>query len=131
EKCLEISEKEWLPIISQVENQIVGLNSDKKEVEKFAKFASYIKSYIKNKDISALAIRNWPEFFTKFGAAAGDSSLSYFTENGVPSANESDIHGALSMYILQELGEGPSFLGDLVHINEENNSVTFWHDGAG
>src|SRR5699024_10048924 len=130
-KCLHISEKESLPIISEIENQIVGVDIGADEVKKFAKFATYIKSYIEKNNVNALAIRNWPEFFTEFGAAAGDTSISYFTENGIPSANESDIHGALSMYILQEIGEGPPFLGDLVHLNDENNSVTFWHDGAG
>src|SRR5699024_6449254 len=130
-KCLHISEKESLPIISEIENQIVGVDIGADEVKKFAKFATYIKSYIEKNNVNALAIRNWPEFFTEFGAAAGDTSISYFTENGIPSANESDIHGALSMYILQEIGEGPPFLGDLVHLNDENNSVTFWHDGSG
>lgn len=36
------------------------------------------------------------------------------------------------MYVLQELSGGSApYLGDLVHVNEERNSVVFWHCGAG
>src|SRR5699024_1086277 len=72
-----------------------------------------------------------PEFFNQLGAAAC-STLSQFTEDGIVSACESDIHGSVSMYILQELSEGqPPYLGDLVHVNHESNSAVFWHCGAG
>lgn len=131
EECVKLPKEEWLPIIEQTEQQVVNFQRDDNAVKKFAQFTAYIKKYIDWEGINALAIRNWPEFFTDFGAAAGDSSLSYFTEKGISSANESDIHGSISMYILQELGGSAPYLGDMVHINEENNSVTFWHDGAG
>lgn len=129
-KCRELPKEEWLPVIERAEQQVIGLNRGDEKVEKFARFTAYVKQYIEQHNINALAIRNWPDFFNEFGAAA-DSTLSHLTEEGVVSANESDIHGSISMYILQELGRGAPYLGDMVHLNEDNNSVTFWHDGSG
>jgi L-fucose isomerase-like protein len=129
-KCVELPKEEWLPAIERAEQQVIGLNRSDETVEKFAQFTTYIKKYIKQHGINALAVRCWPDFFNELGAAAC-STLSQFTEDGVVSACESDIHGSISMYILQELGGGAPYLGDLVHLNEENNSVTFWHCGAG
>ena len=48
------------------------------------------------------------------------------------SSCESDINGVITMYIQQVLSGGLApYLGDLVHLDEERNSVCFWHCGAG
>lgn len=130
EKCIELPEKEWIQAIDRAEKQVVGLQRNDEAVKKFAQFSTYIRQYIEKNGINALAIRCWPDFFNELGAAAC-STLSQFTEDGIVSSCESDIHGSITMYMLQEFGGGAPYLGDLVHVNEENNSVTFWHCGAG
>lgn len=131
EDCMKIEESRWIGAIERAEKQVVGLQRSDETVKKFAKFYTYLQDYINEQDIKALAIRCWPDFFNELGAAAC-STLSQFTECGVVSSCESDIHGSISMYILQELSGGkPPYLGDLVHVNEERNSVVFWHCGAG
>ncbi|TXC82200.1 hypothetical protein FS935_21105 [Metabacillus litoralis] len=128
--CKKLTENEYASALELAEKSVVGLNKDEESVIRFAQFYTYIETYIKEKDIRALAIRCWPDFFNELGAAAC-STLSQFTEHGVVSACESDINGSLSMYVLQELSNGKApYLGDLVHVNEENNSVVFWHCGA-
>ncbi|RBW67375.1 sulfoquinovose isomerase [Bacillus taeanensis] len=129
-KCAELPKEEWLQAVERAEKQVIGLNRSDETVIKFAQFYTYIKNIIENEGINALAVRCWPEFFNELGAAAC-STLSQFTEDGVVSSCESDIHGSISMFILQEFGGSAPYLGDLVHLNEENNSVTFWHCGAG
>ncbi|MBY6036930.1 hypothetical protein KUV80_09705 [Fictibacillus nanhaiensis] len=130
-KSVELPEEEWAEAIDRAEKQVIGLNRSDETVRKFAQFSTYVKKYIEKEDITALAVRCWPEFFNELGAAAC-STLSQFTEDGVVSSCESDIHGAVSMFILQELSDGRApYLGDLVHVNELNNSVVFWHCGAG
>ncbi|HEX6923472.1 MAG TPA: hypothetical protein VF149_06570 [Bacillales bacterium] len=129
QECVELPEEEWLPAIERAEEQVVGLRRKDGTVEKFAQFTAYVDQYIKQHGINALAVRCWPEFFNELGAAAC-STLSQFTEEGIVSSCESDIHGSISMYMLQELGGSAPYLGDMVHLNEENNSVTFWHCGA-
>lgn len=130
-QSLSAPEEQWRPMIDQALKSVRGLQADDESVVKFAKFSSQLKKYLDENGIRATAIRCWPDFFTEFGAAAC-STLSHLTEDGIVSACESDIHGAVTMYIQQSLSGGtPPYLGDLVHIDEENNSVVFWHCGAG
>lgn len=120
----------WEETLDEADRQLVDLDRKSQTTEQFARFTTHLKKQITTYDLKALAIRCWPDFFNDFGAAAC-STLSHLTEGGVVSACESDIHGSLSMYILRELSGGhPPYLGDLVHVNEENNAVVFWHCGA-
>lgn len=43
---------------------------------------------------------------------------------------ECDIHGALSMYILQQMTshQDATFLGDVSSMDESDNTITMWHD---
>ncbi|WP_243387511.1 sulfoquinovose isomerase [Bacillus kexueae] len=130
-ECVHLPESEWMPAVDIAEKYVHGINRNEETVQRFAQFFTYVQKYIDTNNIRALAIRCWPDFFNELGAAAC-TVLSQFTELKVPSSCESDIHGALSMYILQQLSEGEApYLGDLVHVNETNNSVVFWHCGAG
>ncbi|MBM7702735.1 sulfoquinovose isomerase [Metabacillus iocasae] len=130
QQCVELPEEEWLPAVERAEQQVIGIRRDDETVKKFAQFSTYVKKHVEQEEIRALAVRCWPDFFNELGAAAC-STLSQFTEDGVVSSCESDIHGAVSMFILRELNKGSApYLGDLVHVNEENNSVVFWHCGA-
>ncbi len=130
-KCLELPEEEWMGEIDRAEQQVIGLNREDETVKKFAQFTTYLKKHIAEENIKSIAMRCWPDFFNDLGAAPC-SVMSQLTEDGMVSSCESDIHGSISMYILQELtGGNAPYLGDLVHVNEENNSVVFWHCGAG
>jgi L-fucose isomerase-like protein len=131
EECRKLPREKWEPAIERAEQQVIGLNRNDETVERFAQFSTYVKDQIEERDISAIAVRCWPDFFNELGAAAC-STLSQFTEDGVVSSCESDIHGSVSMFILRHLSGGSApYLGDLVHVNEAANSVVFWHCGAG
>ncbi|MFD1387034.1 hypothetical protein [Oceanobacillus sp. FSL W7-1293] len=131
EKCVELPKEKWIGAIERAEKQVIGLNRSDETVERFAQFTTYVKEQIDQEELTGTAVRCYPEFFNKLGAAAC-STLSQFTEDGIVSACESDIHGAISMSILQQLSGGSApYLGDMVHVNEESNSVVFWHCGAG
>ncbi|CAM4327536.1 hypothetical protein L1N85_23090 [Paenibacillus alkaliterrae] len=129
-ECVKLDESRYLSAVERAEQQVVGLSRSDEAVKKFAQFYTYVKDYINENQIKALAVRCWPDFFNELGAAAC-STLSQFTEGGIVSSCESDIHGSISMFILYELSNGNApYLGDLVHINEERNSAVFWHCGA-
>lgn len=85
--------------------------------------------YIRENHIGALASRCWPDLFTDFGTPVC-AVLSLLGDDGVPAACESDIYGALSMWIGQKLSGSPAFFGDPVSLNEDENTLTFWHCGA-
>ncbi|MDV2684389.1 hypothetical protein RYX56_08400 [Alkalihalophilus lindianensis] len=130
-ECKKLPKEKWVGMIERAEKQVIGLNRSDETVERFAQFSTYIKDRIDEEGMNAIAVRCWPDFFNELGAAAC-STLSQFTEDGVVSSCESDIHGSISMFILRKLANGSApYLGDMVHINEASNSAVFWHCGAG
>ncbi|WP_153720755.1 sulfoquinovose isomerase [Sporosarcina cascadiensis] len=130
QECVKLPHEKWEGAIERAEQQVIGLNRNEETVIRFAQFTTYVQELINEKNVSALAIRCWPDFFNELGAAAC-STLSQFTEDGIVSSCESDIHGSISMFILQQLSGSAPYLGDMVHVNEASNSVVFWHCGAG
>src|SRR5699024_6156445 len=96
-KSKQMPEEKWEKEISRAKEQVVGLNATDETVKRFAQFTSFVREEIDRLNISALSIRCWPEFFNELGAAAC-STLSQFTEEGVVSSCESDIHGAITMF---------------------------------
>ena len=85
--------------------------------------------FVRSNGIGALASRCWPDFFNEFGTPVC-TVLSLLNDEGVAAACEADIYGALSMWVGMELSSEPVFFGDPVSLNEEENTVTFWHCGA-
>ena len=55
--------------------------------------------------------------------------LSILNDLGVAASCETDAWGALSMYMGMELTGQSAFFGDPVSLDEEENTVTFWHCG--
>ena len=94
-----------------------------------AKLYKAYSEYIKSHNIGALASRCWPDFFTAFGTPVC-TVLSMLNDDGVASACEADIYGALSMWIGMKLSGEPVFFGDPVSLDEGENTITFWHCGA-
>lgn len=81
------------------------------------------------KDLSAIAVRCWPEFPTQRGVCPC-SSLSRIADEGTPTACERDVYGAVTMLLMQSLGSGPTYLVDTVDLNTSNNSMRLWHCGS-
>ena len=80
------------------------------------------------RNLHAFAVRCWPETFTEFGGAVcGPASM--LGEAGVPCACEADVWGAASQLMLNRISGAPSFLADLVDIDEEDGTGVFWHCG--
>ncbi|MCJ7985210.1 hypothetical protein MUB16_16130 [Priestia sp. OVL9] len=124
-ECVKLPEQEWIGEVERAEKQVIGLNRNDETVTKFAQFSTYIKKHIQSEELDALAMRCWPDFFNDLGAAPC-STLSQFTEDGMVTSCESDIHGSISMFILRELAGGNApYLGDLVHIDEEKTQLFF------
>ena len=84
--------------------------------------------FVRGNGIEAVASRCWPDFFTAYGTPVC-SVLSLLNDDGVASACESDMYGALSMWIGMKLSGKPVFFGDPVSLDEGENTITFWHCG--
>ncbi len=91
-------------------------------------FMAYMK-FIKDNDISFVASRCWPDFFTEYGAPVC-AVISALNDMGVSTSCEADVYGSLSMYIGFLLTDTPCFFGDPVLLNDTESSITYWHCGA-
>ncbi|MBR3302066.1 MAG: fucose isomerase [Firmicutes bacterium] len=110
--------------------RIRGLeNTPEKNRLDFARLYKAYDEYVRQNDIGALASRCWPDFFTAFGTPVC-AVLAMLNDLGVAASCEADTYGALSMYLGQKLTGTPAFFGDPVSLNEEENTISFWHCGT-
>lgn len=90
-------------------------------------FKAYF-DYCNEHDIGAVASGCCPDFVKKYGTPVC-AVLSILNDLGIPAACEADTYGALSVFICSYLSKIPAFFGDPVTMDEEYNSVTYWHCG--
>jgi L-fucose isomerase-like protein len=79
-------------------------------------------------DLSGIALRCWPEFFTELGCAAC-GALSMMSDAGLPCSCEADVNGTITQMILQAVSGDVAFGTDLVAANAEDDTFVFWHCG--
>ena len=115
--------------LEDAKERINGLcNIDEKNVLDFARLYKAYSDYVKTNNIGALSSRCWPDFFVSFGTPVC-SVLGILNDLGVSSACEADTYGALSMFIAQKLTNKSVFFGDPVSMDENENTLSFWHCG--
>lgn len=95
----------------------------------FSRIYKAYKDYVTEQNIGALASRCWPDFFTAYGTPVC-AVLGMLNDRGVASSCEADIYGALSMYMGMKLTGKAVFFGDPVSLDEQENTVTYWHCGT-
>lgn len=108
---------------------MVGVDTvDQESLERSLRLYLGLSSLAEERNWAGVATRCWPECFTEFGGAAciGNSLL---TSQGIPGCCEADVYGDLTALLLQEVAELPPFVADLVDIDRETNTATFWHCG--
>ncbi|MBR4241474.1 MAG: fucose isomerase, partial [Eubacterium sp.] len=113
--------------LEDAKKRINGLDDiDEKNVLDFARLYKAYADYVEANNIGALSSRCWPDFFVSFGTPVC-SVLGILNDLGVSAACEADTYGALSMFICQKLTGKSVFFGDPVSMDENENTLTFWH----
>ena len=119
------------PFLEELKSGTKGGESIPQEnMEKFARLSAAYYYFINENNVQAIASRCWPDFFVNYGAPVC-SVLSVLNDKGIPASCETDIGGALSMFIGAGLSGGPVYFGDPVAIDEKSDAVIYWHCGAG
>ena len=103
-------------------------NLPAENIEKHLRLRKAYADFIRENRVGALASRCWPDFFTEYKTPVC-AVLSMLNDAGIPAACEADIYGALSMFVASKLCGMPVFFGDPVAVNEENNTIIYWHCG--
>ncbi len=94
-------------------------------------YARLMKAYVDfctENNVKVIGSRCWPDLFTQFGTP-NCAVLSMLNDMGVSSACESDMYGGISMFIASRLSKNAVFFGDPVSLDEDENTVTYWHCG--
>lgn len=129
DKAKAFTDDEIAPCLADAAKRINGLDTvNSKNVSDFARLYKAYSEYVRDNNIGALASRCWPDFFTAFGTPVC-SVLGILNDLGIPSACEADAYGALSMFVSSFLTGKSAFFGDPVSLDEDENTVTFWHCG--
>lgn len=108
-----------LPNISQLEQEAV---------RKTLKAAKAMENLVKQNGYAGIAVRCWPEFFIDYGAAAC-GALGIMNEQGIPAGCEADVYGVITAIMLENIAADVVFTTDLVDINENDDTIVFWHCG--
>ncbi|MBD3185952.1 fucose isomerase [Candidatus Bathyarchaeota archaeon] len=99
------------------------------QVENVAKLCHGIKVVMESKDLSALAIRCWPEFASMHGIAPC-GAMSILQSKGMILACEGDILAAATMIAHAAIGAKTPFLADFSQVNFDEDFALLWHCGV-
>lgn len=99
------------------------------QLSNVATLSAKMDAFFTGNNLSALAVRCWPEFAARFGISPC-AAMSLLQSEGKILACEGDVEGALSMIGHQAIGAETPFLFDFSQVNFENNFALFWHCGV-
>ena len=128
-KAKDYTDAECEADLVEAKEKVVGLDAmPEQNIKDFARLYKAYKAYVEENGIGAISSRCWPDFFTEFGTPVC-MVLSLLNAVNVPASCEADAYGALSMYICTALTGGATFFGDPVAMDENENTITYWHCG--
>ncbi|SCK56526.1 hypothetical protein [Streptomyces sp. WMMB 322] len=123
----ETTVEEELAAATRVRPSLRGL--DPAHTAGFAAVTSALREWSAADVLAGVAVRCWPEFPTRLGVCPC-SALSRLADEGTPTACERDVHGTVTMLLLEALGSGPTYLVDTVDLDAADNVVRLWHCGS-
>lgn len=99
-------------------------------LEKIGKLEVFLRRFVEDKGLDALAIQCWTSMQANLGICAC-TTMSRLDDRGIPCACEADILGTLSMHALQLASSSSSCLADWNNLhNEDPELVNCWHCGV-
>lgn len=116
--------------VSNLKARTVGMEKlDPRQVDDTAAAYLAVRSLVEERGLSAVAIRCWPEFFGDYGHAVC-GAVGQLTDEGIMAGCEADVNGAVTMMAQHLLTGEPTFIADVVAIDEEQNGWILWHCGG-
>jgi L-fucose isomerase-like protein len=86
-----------------------------------------MRSFLDNENLDTMTIRCWPEMANTFGQWPY-LGVARLTDEGRAVAIEGDADGALSAWLVENLGLGRCYLSDW--LEHDSETITLWHGGA-
>jgi len=101
--------------------------SDKQD--KVAELAAKFRAFADERNLTALAVRCWPEFANGYGIAPC-AAMSVAQSDDLLLSCEGDLDCAITMIAHRAAGAETPFMADLSQVNPEDNSALMWHCGV-
>lgn len=125
----KVSQEEAEAIVADVKQRFKIEGPTQEDMMNTAKLYLSFQKFVEREKLSCTAIKCWPELRDHHDLGAC-FALSRLIDEGIMSACEADIHGAVTMSILYSLTGKVVYFADLISINEEKNTVLMWHCGS-
>ena len=87
-----------------------------------------MEALAREENLSGMAVRCWPEFFTDLGCAAC-GAMSLLSDAMTPCSCEADVNGTITQLILGWISGEPAFGSDIVGFDVDADEATLWHCG--
>ncbi|HML69533.1 MAG TPA: fucose isomerase [Clostridia bacterium] len=104
-----------------------AVSSEKQD--KIAELAAKFRAFAEEKNLTAIAVRCWPEFAGGYGIAPC-AAMSIVQSDDLLLSCEGDLDCAITMIAHRAAGAKTPFMADLSQVNPEDNSALMWHCGV-
>lgn len=116
-------------LAAQLETQLAGMDElDKKATQGTLGAWAALDKMAQEQNLSGLAVRCWPEFFTELGCSAC-GAMSMLSNDMMPCSCEADVNGTITQLILGWISGEPAFGSDVVAFDAEADEAVLWHCG--
>ena len=126
-----ISKDSVMRTVEEIKREgVAGKEVVEEDFRKTASICEGLKDVIRKYDITASAVKCFPEFWDELRIAPC-CALGRIMDEGKMTACEGDMLGALTMLVEYYLADGPALFVDLISMDDESNSGVVWHCGTG
>ena len=116
-------------LAARLETQLAGMDElDEKATQGTLGVWAALDKMAQEQNLSGLAVRCWPEFFTELGCSAC-GAMSMLSHDMTPCSCEADVNGTITQLILGWISGEPAFGSDVVAFDAEADEAVLWHCG--
>ena len=116
-------------LAARLETQLAGMDElDEKATQGTLGTWAALGKMAREQNLSGLAVRCWPEFFTELGCSAC-GAMSMLSNDMIPCSCEADVNGTITQLVLGWISGEPAFGSDVVSFDAEADEVVLWHCG--
>jgi len=113
----------------QIESTFDTSTISAEKLNKLGQLIEKFNIFMKKNDLTALAVRCWPEFAADYGISPC-AAMSILQSEGKIIACEGDVFGCLSMIAHEAIGGETPYFADLSQVNFEDDFALLWHCGV-
>lgn len=120
--------------VQQVQTEMVAaaraVNVPEEFVERNARLYLALREVCRQDGANAVALQDWPEMQSVYDVSPLLALCWLAEHDGIPSAHEGDVLGALTMRMLGAVASKPTTIMDIAAIDSERETGLLWHCGG-